>query len=59
MDLVKVIYKDVPEALHVPAAGGVVQILNKLLREGKVVQVDDGGAAGDGWRLVATTRSAL
>lgn len=38
MELVKVVYKDVPENLHVPAAKGVVQVLRKLEGEGKVVQ---------------------
>ena len=36
MDLVKVVYKDVPEGLHAPAANGVVQVLRKLESEGKV-----------------------
>ncbi|CAF9907595.1 hypothetical protein IMSHALPRED_005581 [Imshaugia aleurites] len=36
MELVKVVYKDVPEDLHVPAANGVVQVLRKLEAEGKV-----------------------
>ena len=36
MDLVKVVYKDVPESLHVPAANGVVQVLRKLEAEGRV-----------------------
>lgn len=38
MELVKVVYKDVPENLHVPAANGVVQVLRKLEGEGKVAQ---------------------
>lgn len=38
MDIVKVIYKDVPESLHVPAEGGVKHVLNKLEIEGKVTQ---------------------
>ena len=38
MEIVKVIYKDVPENLHLPANGGVVQILRKLEEEEKVVQ---------------------
>ncbi|KAI0475018.1 metallo-beta-lactamase domain-containing protein [Xylariaceae sp. FL0804] len=46
MELVKVIYRDVPENLHVPAAGGVVQILRKLRDEGRVVLEGD-----DRWRL--------
>ncbi|KAI0382593.1 Metallo-hydrolase/oxidoreductase [Hypomontagnella monticulosa] len=46
MELVKVIYRDVPESLHIPAANGVIQILRKLRDEDKVVQED-----GDLWRL--------
>ncbi|KUJ14739.1 metallo-beta-lactamase domain-containing protein [Mollisia scopiformis] len=38
MDIVKIIYKDVPENLHVPAHGGVMQVLRKLETEEKVVQ---------------------
>ncbi|KAL9615568.1 MAG: hypothetical protein Q9167_000081 [Letrouitia subvulpina] len=38
MELVKAIYKDVPEDLYEAAAKGVLQILQKLSREGKVVQ---------------------
>ncbi|KAK1777644.1 metallo-beta-lactamase domain-protein [Copromyces sp. CBS 386.78] len=53
MELVKVIYQGVPEGLHIPAAGGVIQILNKLRKEGKVTTAD----GGDRWRLV--DRSAL
>lgn len=36
MDIVKVIYKDYPENLYAPAEQGILQILNKLLKEGKV-----------------------
>ncbi|UNI17310.1 hypothetical protein JDV02_003665 [Purpureocillium takamizusanense] len=46
MDIVKVVYRDTPESLHAAAHGGVVQILDKLQREGRVA------AAGDEWRLV-------
>ncbi|KAK4156818.1 beta-lactamase-like protein [Chaetomidium leptoderma] len=53
MELVRSIYRDVPESLHMAAAGGVVQVLQKLLREGKVVEVDD----GERWKLVG--RSVL
>jgi endoribonuclease LACTB2 len=45
MELVKVIYADVPEALHVPAAGNVIHILRKLEAEDKLVQ------RGDRWSL--------
>ncbi|PKS10873.1 hypothetical protein jhhlp_002630 [Lomentospora prolificans] len=36
MDLVKVIYNDVPTELHVPASRGVMQILTKLEGENRV-----------------------
>ncbi|KAF1843826.1 Metallo-hydrolase/oxidoreductase [Cucurbitaria berberidis CBS 394.84] len=36
MDIVKVIYKDYPENLWEPAEKGVLQILDKLQKEGKV-----------------------
>ena len=42
MELVKVIYVDVPVELHLPAAGGVLKILAKLAEEGKVTQTEDG-----------------
>lgn len=38
MEVVKVVYKGVPENLHVPAAGGVVQVLRKLEGEGSVAR---------------------
>jgi endoribonuclease LACTB2 len=38
MEIVKIIYKDVPESLHLPANGGVVQVLRKLEEEDKVVE---------------------
>ncbi|KAF3004869.1 hypothetical protein E8E13_005747 [Curvularia kusanoi] len=43
MEIVKVIYKDYPENLWEPAERGVIQILNKLNGEGKVVKNDKGG----------------
>lgn len=55
MELVASIYRDVPESLHPAAAGGVVQILQKLLREGKAVMEGD----GERWRLTGSGRSAL
>lgn len=47
MEMVQVIYKEVPEALHAAACGGLVQTLGKLEGEGKVVRT-----GADGWRLV-------
>lgn len=41
MEIVKVIYKDVPENLHIPAEGGVLQVLVKLEDEGKVDEDDE------------------
>lgn len=43
MDMVKVIYKDYPENLHAPAEKGVLQVLDKLKKEGKVVDDADQG----------------
>lgn len=40
MELVKVIYHDVPEELHVPACGGVMQILGKLEKEERASEND-------------------
>lgn len=53
MEIVKVVYRDVPESLHLPANGGVLQILTKLEREGKVVE--DGRT--ERWRI--RNRAAL
>lgn len=53
MDVVKVVYRDVPEELHTAACGGVLQILDKLEGEGLVVRYGD-----DGWRL-ARDKSTL
>lgn len=47
IELVKTIYHDVPENLHLPASYGVLQVLTKLEDEGKTVH---DGASG-GWRL--------
>lgn len=43
MGIVKVIYKDYPENLHAPAEKGILQILHKLLKEGKVVHASSKG----------------
>ncbi|KAL1958773.1 hypothetical protein VTO42DRAFT_3892 [Malbranchea cinnamomea] len=48
MELVKVIYHDVPENLHVPASYGVIQILKKL-ESAKRVEQD---VASDRWTLI-------
>jgi ribonuclease/clavin/mitogillin len=53
MEIVKIIYKDVPENLHLPANGGVVQVLHKLEKEEKVVQ----DSKTERWRL--KNRAAL
>jgi ribonuclease/clavin/mitogillin len=53
IDIVKIIYKDVPENLHLPANGGITQILLKLEDEDKVVENVETG----GWRL--KNRAAL
>lgn len=53
MEIVKIIYKDVPENLHIPAHGGVMQVLRKLQQEDKVA-VD---ASTKRWRI--NTRAAL
>jgi ribonuclease/clavin/mitogillin len=42
MEMVKIIYKDVPENLHGPAEGGLLQVLRKLEGEGKVEKSDSG-----------------
>lgn len=42
MQLVQVIYRDVPENLHLPALGGVVQVLQKLRQEGRASENEDG-----------------
>lgn len=53
MEIVKIIYKDVPENLHLPANGGVIQILLKLQGEDKVSQ----DSASESWKL--NNRAAL
>ncbi|KAH8653318.1 metallo-beta-lactamase domain-containing protein [Xylariales sp. PMI_506] len=55
MELVKIIYRAYPENLHLPAAGGVVQILRKLEEEGKVLQ----GGGGTYYYLKDKDRSSL
>ena len=52
-EIVKIIYKDVPENLHMAANGGVVQVLHKLEEEEKVVEDSKTGR----WRL--RNRAAL
>ncbi|KAL8774986.1 MAG: hypothetical protein Q9209_000465 [Squamulea sp. 1 TL-2023] len=55
MEVVKIIYKDVPESLHEPAARGVVQILQKLAKEGKVTQSVD----GQQWQVAGSPYSMI
>ncbi|TVY84340.1 Lactamase-like protein ptaB [Lachnellula suecica] len=47
MEIVKIIYKDVPENLHLPANGGILQILRKLKEEEKVSEDEGAGK----WRI--------
>ena len=42
MEVVKVVYRAVPEELHASAEGGVVQVLRKLEGEGKVGRREEG-----------------
>lgn len=53
LQLVKVIYKDVPENLHLPASHGISLVLQKLEGEGRVVHDSESGE----WRL--SEKSAL
>ena len=48
MDLVKIVYKNVPEDLHLLAANGVTQVLRKLEAEEKVAQQQGGR-----WQVVS------
>jgi len=52
MQIVKIVYKDVPESLHIAAQGGVVQVLAKLEGEGRVEKMKDGRR----WRIVRGAR---
>lgn len=54
LELVKAIYKDVPESLHLPASHGVLQVLMKLEDEGRTIHDLVSGK----WSLV-DGRSAL
>ncbi|KAI9827648.1 MAG: hypothetical protein M1819_006937 [Sarea resinae] len=47
IEIVKVIYKDVPENLHLPAERGLLQILRKLEGEGSITH----NQATNKWRL--------
>ncbi|KAI9772785.1 MAG: hypothetical protein M1835_006227 [Candelina submexicana] len=49
-DMIKVIYKDVPENLHLPAERGLLQVLRKLEGERKVVH----HPARDTWQIKDT-----
>ncbi|KAL3426178.1 metallo-beta-lactamase superfamily protein [Phlyctema vagabunda] len=53
MEIVKIIYKDVAENLHLPAHGGVMQVLWKLKKEEKV----DEDPSTSRWRI--NNRAAL
>jgi endoribonuclease LACTB2 len=51
MEIVKLVYKHVPESLHIAAQGGVAQVLDKLEGEGRVEHV-----GGDRWRIILDPR---
>ncbi|KAL4729640.1 hypothetical protein ACLX1H_004061 [Fusarium chlamydosporum] len=53
MELVEVIYKDVPRDLYPAARGGILQILGKLEGEGRVSH------DGEKWKMLADSRSSL
>lgn len=53
-DLVEIIYKDIPANLHDAAERGVVQILEKLLKEGQVEKTEEGK-----WRIEPAKQSVL
>jgi glyoxylase-like metal-dependent hydrolase (beta-lactamase superfamily II) len=55
MEIVKVVYKDVAESLHLPAERGVLQILYKLEKEDRVEEIGEG--EGETWRI--KSRAAL
>lgn len=50
MDIVKVVYKDVPEELYPAACGGVVQVLSKLEGDGRILEDASGR-----WQLKDTS----
>ncbi|EMD00235.1 hypothetical protein BAUCODRAFT_30705 [Baudoinia panamericana UAMH 10762] len=52
MQIVRVVYKDYPESLHMPAERGVLQVLSKLGGESRVRKCEDGS-----WAVAA--KSAL
>jgi hypothetical protein len=54
LELVKKIYRDVPDSLHLPASHGVLQVLLKLEDEGLTVLDSESGE----WRL-SGEKSAL
>lgn len=54
LELVQIIYHDVPESLHLPASHGVLQVLMKLEDEGRTIHDRDSGL----WSL-RSERSAL
>ena len=47
MEIVKIVYKEYPESLHEPAEKGVIQVLEKLEGEGKVMKNEE----ENNWRL--------
>ncbi|OJD26391.1 hypothetical protein ACJ73_02230 [Blastomyces percursus] len=52
MEMVKVIYHDLPVNLHVPASHGVLQVLKKLDGEAKVVRGGESDGPGERFKIV-------
>jgi endoribonuclease LACTB2 len=66
MDIVKLVYADIPESLHVAAEAGVVQVLAKLEAEGRVERAGTETGTGTGtetetqsWKIRGKKRRKL
>ena len=53
MGIVKIVYRDYPEALYEPARQGVLQILKRLVKDGKVTEIRK-----DVWTAAASSSKA-
>lgn len=62
MEMVKVIYRHYPESLYAPAEFGLLMVLEKLRRDGKVVKLGnpaDAGKEGGGIRWRVSEKATL